>query len=370
MKYFAKAVAKSLTIPGVGAFLKDEIGKKFDGDYDMLWETARDKEFPNQGRLRGLVASALRDMNSIASMDEIEEVPLLQVALPVGFEEWDGETPILVAYTPLTVNDVDVKEIYAYDSSGEEHVLDGQEPPDYPVMVVGINERVNLAGSLGKGLDMEPDPPGDGDGGGPGTPTIRITQIDLDRDANDYEPWYMGYAEVYFVFYEYDMLGWLLTIADMNPFGNVEEEDWNLAIGERTDWTKYEIWDGFNQVKPWRTINVETGWQSSDFDFNRNYKFRVIEYDPLFYDRGADYWCELFGMSIALTAGGTIPGWNLVAFAVGYYLGYLACSALVNNDDGIGDRNGFEDIVNTAINNSGTYYVWSTWAWKIKLVAD
>ncbi len=66
----------------------------------------------------------------------------------------------------------------------------------------------------------------------------------------------------------------------------------------------------------------------------------------------------------------TIPGWNLVAFAVGYYLGYLACSAFVNNDDGIGDRNGFEDIVNTAINNSGTYYVWQTWAWKIKLVAD
>ncbi len=144
LKYFAQAVAKSLTIPGVGAFLKNEIGKKFDGDYDMLWETGREKEFPNQGRLRGLVASALRDMNSIVSMDEIEEVPLLQVALPVGFEAWDSETPILVAYTPLTIYDVDLEVVYAYDHEGNEYEMDAKTPPDYPVIVVGINERVDL----------------------------------------------------------------------------------------------------------------------------------------------------------------------------------------------------------------------------------
>ncbi len=132
LKYFAKAVAKSLTIPGVGAFLKDEIGKKFDGDYDALWETVKDREFPNQGRLRGLVASQLKGMNSIVEIDEIEEVPLLQVALPVGFEEWDGETPILVAYTPLTIDDVDWEVVYAYDHEGNEYELDAPDAAGLP----------------------------------------------------------------------------------------------------------------------------------------------------------------------------------------------------------------------------------------------
>lgn len=144
LKYFAKAVAKSLTIPGVGTFLKDEIGKKFDGDYDALWETVKDREFPNQGRLRGLVASALKDMNSIVSMDEIEEVPLLQVALPVNFEAWDGETPLPVSYTPLTVDDVDVEELVFFDAAGNKSIMDVSDKdwePDYPILIVGINER-------------------------------------------------------------------------------------------------------------------------------------------------------------------------------------------------------------------------------------
>ena len=369
-------MAKSLTIPGVGAFLKDEIGKKFDGDYDMLWETARDKEFPNQGRLRGLVASALRDMNSIASMDEIEEVPLLQVALPVGFEEWDGETPILVAYTPLTVNDVDVKEIYAYDSSGEEHVLDGQEPPDYPVMVVGINERVNLAGSLGKGLDMEPDPPGDGDGGGPGTPTIRITQIDLDRDAWYYEPWMLGDAELYFRVYDTEL-------ADQT---NINVADLFWALGQYAPvggYKSYQCWKWeiyhYVQDKPWRTINLNTGWEthgSFSFDYFRAYTLRLMEYDFPFYDGGANNICDWIGMGIvaAVIASGQMAGAVsfdvLLAALYGGLVYWVICDQLVLNDDEIGEKNNFQSIVSTARAHLGTVYEWGNSAYQIRFKVE
>jgi len=82
-----------------------------------------------------------KDQGTFISIDEIENVPLLQISLPVNFEKWDGESTILVAYTPLTIDDIEVEEIYAYDSEGNEHVLDAKTPPDFPVMVVGINER-------------------------------------------------------------------------------------------------------------------------------------------------------------------------------------------------------------------------------------
>ncbi len=246
LKYFAKAMAKSLTIPGVGAFLKEEIGKKFDGDYDALWETVKDREFPNQGRLRGLVASALQDMNSIVAMDEIEEVPLLQVALPVGFEAWDGETPIVVAYTPLTVNDVDVEEIYAYDSSGEEHVLDGQVPPDFPVMVVGINERVSANGDVffSNVTGSDPTyainslPPDDPPPPPPPPPPVNegiyIHKIYVKRPI-DLEPWWMGDLEM--VVRKYD--GYCYVNADVpnddTPCDGEWIDGWFTVLGGRVD---------------------------------------------------------------------------------------------------------------------------------------
>lgn len=108
--------------------------KEFDGHYDALWSSIKEQPITGQGSLRGLIASNLQGLNgAIRSVANVEQVPKLQIALLVGFEEWDGLSPIKVAYTPLTIDDVDAKEIYAYDGSGEEFVLDAKTPPDFPV---------------------------------------------------------------------------------------------------------------------------------------------------------------------------------------------------------------------------------------------
>ena len=240
LKYFAKAVAQSLTTPGVGAYLKNEIGKKFDGDYDVLWATVMDQDFPNLGRMRGLVASSLQGMNSIVSLQEIEEVPLLQISLPVGFEEWDGETAIKVAYTPLTINDVDVTEIYAYDSSGEEYILDGQEPPDFPVMVVGINERTDEKGkllqhfktSLIKGVEGNATQFSVRSNGDP--ETLEYVYLDDDR-----EPWTRGSPEIYFI--------------TMNPDGFFSRMN------------RYSEWTGWGTNHSWHTLNDWLFYWSASF---------------------------------------------------------------------------------------------------------
>jgi hypothetical protein len=150
---------------------------------------------------------------SFLSIDEIENVPLLQISLPVNFEKWDGEEPILVAYTPLTIDDIEVEEIYAYDSEGNEHVLDAKTPPDFPVIIVGLNERVedgnyayrNDNVSFSKTtlahFDFQLPHPGIAHN------LMKVQDLQVEHDC---EPWYKGKAEVIARSYLYD--GWTTTV--------------------------------------------------------------------------------------------------------------------------------------------------------------
>lgn len=86
LKCFAKALAKELQDPNVCRLLKEGIGKKFDGDYNVL---LRDRKIGGRGVLRDLVMNRLAGMKALIRIDEIEEVPLLQISCPVNFDKWD-----------------------------------------------------------------------------------------------------------------------------------------------------------------------------------------------------------------------------------------------------------------------------------------
>ncbi len=166
--------------------------------------------------------------------------------------------------------------------------------------------------------------------------------------------------------YVFDDLEYILNLVGNNPNTTVPQEIWNTGMGDRTDYKKYKCWKWssyrYVQSKPWRTFNVNTGWDPTDINYNENYKFRVVEYDYPFYDRGVDYWCELLGITVQGASGA-----NIVGIIIGY-LSYLTCDILIINDDPVGDRTNFESIVQTAANNEGTVYQWDLPnRWKIKL---
>lgn len=72
LNYFAVALGKALTAPDVSAHLKNEIGKKFDGDYDALWKNVKGKSSPGKGTLQGIIASNPKGPNRVInSMAEI-----------------------------------------------------------------------------------------------------------------------------------------------------------------------------------------------------------------------------------------------------------------------------------------------------------
>lgn len=190
MKYLARGIAKLLNDPEIGNYLQTEIGKQFDGDYDVLWGTIADKNFANKGKLKNILRKLYN--SDIDMVDQFNSVPLLQVSAPIHFDKWNVDVPLLVAYNPITKDDVKWKEVLAFDGSGKKYKLDAQSEPDYPVVVIGINERVDpLTGKLYSNIDNS---------FGKIASDIKDLRIGYVRLVDDKEPWTKGHPEVYYQF--------------------------------------------------------------------------------------------------------------------------------------------------------------------------
>ncbi len=185
LKYFAMAIAKSLKHPGICQILKEKIGEKFDGDFEVLWSNVKDNQVSDQS-IRQLVDSRFSNRSrNLVSISRIEEIPLLQVALPINYDDWEGESAILVAYTPLTTDDSEWKNIYAYDSDMNEYILDANTLPDYPVIVVSLNEREEYFNQENDEIGLSKL-----------ASTINV-YICTFRLMDDKEPWSKGDPEIY-----------------------------------------------------------------------------------------------------------------------------------------------------------------------------
>jgi len=193
LKYFAQGIAKLLNDPEIGAYLKDEIGKQFDGDYDVLWETLAGKEFAQKGKFKNILRKLYK--SNIDMVDQFNNVPLLQVSAPVHFDKWNIDEPLLVAYDPLTIDDDECEQIFAFDMEGKEYYLNTKNDPAFPVIVVGINERKSYIynnNQIAKTSSVQ---------------TTKYLKIIDFRLMDDHEPWYKGNAEIYVKTREGGVLG-------------------------------------------------------------------------------------------------------------------------------------------------------------------
>lgn len=74
-----------------------------------------------------------------------ENYPTLQIAVPnMETASWEsiasGEVPFYVAFLPFDYKEGD--DVLVYDQNGEEHILDGKNEPETPVIVIGKSERI------------------------------------------------------------------------------------------------------------------------------------------------------------------------------------------------------------------------------------
>ncbi|MCF7828432.1 MAG: DUF3103 domain-containing protein [Candidatus Marinimicrobia bacterium] len=224
------------------------------------------------------------------------------MAYPVGFEQWNGETPIWVAYTPLTIDDTEWKDIIAFDAQGKRHVLDAKTPPDQPVLVVGINERTDENGNvIGKvttniGLGKQTMPGGGsgggGGGGGSGSASrfIRIYEYKLDHYYGAYEAWPFGDAEISFhittgpatddgiIYTENAVAYWYEFGMGTYPYNYTLDQVWSVTSSyemnhNHTNWEIYEwhkntSWQSHNKTLDPTGMIISLGWGPS-YDVDR-----------------------------------------------------------------------------------------------------
>lgn len=160
----AKSFAKLMARPDIRSLVKSEVGKQFDGDYEVLFKTLlQSKTTGGQPFCSAIAESYQLSCRNNASMREIEQemlkiaakIPRFQVAVPHSvFKVWDDKTIPLVAYKPIGVRDRDLREVKAFDANGNLFWLNVKEwnAAAQPLIVLGINERTDDAGNLLPGL--------------------------------------------------------------------------------------------------------------------------------------------------------------------------------------------------------------------------
>ncbi len=155
-KYFAKSVALALRDKGLAKILKNEIGKKFDGDFNVIWKHINNQKLGLKN-LNQLTSEKVVFPNGGATKfsDVMATFPRIQVACPVHFEDWDANANIIVAYQPFTKDDLKTDTIIGFDQDLKEIKLDGKIPPNFPVLVITKNERTNNDGDLVPDLFVE-----------------------------------------------------------------------------------------------------------------------------------------------------------------------------------------------------------------------
>lgn len=161
----AKSLAKIVHNEAVRNFIKNEALKQKDGDFDILFAEAIDKEIPDEmlrssntstsNTLRNYLLQeqiVTRTNNTSSSVEELlndiqTNHPLLQISIPnMETADWEeiisGNSPFLVAFLDDNYDDMSGESIVAYDQEGKEHILDGKKAPVEPVIVISESERI------------------------------------------------------------------------------------------------------------------------------------------------------------------------------------------------------------------------------------
>ena len=148
------------------------------------------------------------------------------------------------------------EEIYAYDADLKEYILDAKTEPDYPVMVVGINERseINNQGSQGLLAKTTGITPFQFTLPHPQVANDEVVVQDIQIEDNC-EPWYKGDAEVIAKQNLYD--GWTTTV-DMGSYDEGTYYGKNILIA----------WEGTNPVSNPYVKIYEDDYSSDDLMLN------------------------------------------------------------------------------------------------------
>lgn len=152
----------------VRQFVRTEVMRRFDGDYDFLIDDAINKKIKfsdemivtRSGLSERSFGEIIRDyLPTTKSGNDIltelqKQYPDLQVAVPVHAIEWDPETYVpVVAFIPDDYDDSTTLSVPGYDANGNYVEVDAIRVPNVPVIVLSRNERYGRSSVLNEIID-------------------------------------------------------------------------------------------------------------------------------------------------------------------------------------------------------------------------
>jgi len=210
--------------------LHTELGKKFDGEPEVLYKHINKKILSDNSTLENEILSNNENKNNIKNIiNELSNVMNINLFMP-GYDNWDGEKIPLVTYFPYSKNkhDHDIKEVKAFDSQGNTVYITKENAKNYTYIVIGANERTDRDGNL---IPMALPVEGGGGGGTGGgyipkdyySVILHKWQINYDWDPG----WLLGSMELYIK----------LKIKDINSGQIIAQNDHWMIDGS------YGVWD-------------------------------------------------------------------------------------------------------------------------------
>ncbi len=150
---FAKTLAKALENEEVRRFIKQEAGKQFDMDYDVLFQLVKDTELSAGRTFASYLAPYAESPEQFGKVTE--SLPLLTILVPelkaFSNQKWDVAIQIpLVAVVNSDHDEINHTKLVAFDHLGNEVELHSNVQPTVPVLVVKENERVTTLSSNGR----------------------------------------------------------------------------------------------------------------------------------------------------------------------------------------------------------------------------
>lgn len=150
---FAKSLSKALGDKSLRQLIKENAMTQEDGDYDIIWKSFKDKvHVLNAKKVSQIISENIEGSTSNENLTELElfssEFKKFQISVPVNCEKWNvNDQHPVVAYM---LSDYDDKDEYinAFDESGKKITISMKIIPDFPVIVVNLNERCNDEGEI------------------------------------------------------------------------------------------------------------------------------------------------------------------------------------------------------------------------------
>jgi len=153
----AKSLAISLNNKDLRKLLKEKASLKEDGDYDILWKDLKVTKLKigtENLTVREFIGKNIEDGNKkdeekLLDQDNFSnKFKRLQFSVPVNCEKWnpDSYKPLVAFITSDYKEDQEL--INAYDSEGRIVKLNNRAIPEFPVIVVSMNERSDENGKI------------------------------------------------------------------------------------------------------------------------------------------------------------------------------------------------------------------------------